>query len=1018
MSWGNPFDWIIQEAVGAAEYYFSTGNVQALDASVAAWEAVVEHPSFSFAPSSVRMRVLDSLGKMLLERYDASADAADLERAIQAHEAAADGTPADSADLPGYLNNLGIGVLERYKLTGDGRDVVRAIDIGERAVALEPSAPENVSSLGSAFWARYGRDGDPADLERVIESYETAVALTPADSPRLGLRLSHLGNGLSDRYKQTRNLEDLNRAIEAYQSSVKKTPQRSPRRPLALGNLGAGLLDRYEHTGDLRDLTRAIDSHEQALAEAPPGALLRPLYLTNLGIVLRLLHDHTGQRRHLDRALEVLEEAAKLAPPGSPKRLDLLDNLGNGLATRYEETEDPRDLDRAIEISEEVLATAPPNSPGEPNYLTNMGSRLARRYGLTKNREDIDRAIELTEAAVAKTPAGLPDLSGRLNNLAICLHDRWEQTRDRGDLERAVDTYRSSCIRGLEAGASNALMAARGWAGWATSRASWQEVIDACQFGLEATSRIVHIQIWRLTKEPWLRKAQLLSEYGAYAAAMLDDREAAVTILERGQAQLLSSALERDRADLAALQEEGRSDLHNRYIKAAGRLSELEATEFDAGQAATSSQRAGADAIRAAQAELDATISSIREVPGYENFLSPLAFEDVVAITATAPLAYLATTEAGGLALIVTGHNVIRAWLPGLTEKTLDSRLRSYFDAYERWRDHHDTHAATWSAALDELTRWLWDAAMEPLLNALPSSPPTAQLTLAPAGLLGLLPLHAAWTEDSTTPTGRRYALDEVLLTYAPNARAVQEAHRLAARTPASTLLAVEEPRPVTGPPLYSAAHETASALALFAPSVKHLAHEHATRKAVIPALAEAAVLHLACHGYADLNAPLDSGLAMAGDELITLQDLFALRLQARLAVLSACETALPGTTLPNEAVSLPTGLLQAGVAGVIASFWTTADLRTLLLMVGFYERWRRQELAPPEALRQAQRWLRDSTNGDMRALFKTLLAANQAGWPPKLVVQACYEAVVLKDPAARSFAAPVNWADFAYVGV
>ena len=78
----------------------------------------------------------------------------------------------------------------------------------------------------------------------------------------------------------------------------------------------------------------------------------------------------------------------------------------------------------------------------------------------------------------------------------------------------------------------------------------------------------------------------------------------------------------------------------------------------------------------------------------------------------------------------------------------------------------------------------------------------------------------------------------------------------------------------------------------------------------------------------------------LAGNRWITLRVL-AMKLHVRLAVLSACETALPGTGLPDEVVALPTGLLQAGVAGVIASQWAVPDLGTAILMAEFYRRWR-----------------------------------------------------------------------------
>ena len=91
----------------------------------------------------------------------------------------------------------------------------------------------------------------------------------------------------------------------------------------------------------------------------------------------------------------------------------------------------------------------------------------------------------------------------------------------------------------------------------------------------------------------------------------------------------------------------------------------------------------------------------------------------------------------------------------------------------------------------------------------------------------------------------------------------------------------------------------------------------------------------------------------------------------ARLAALSACETGIPGTKLPDEVVGLPTGWLQAGVAGVVASLWSVNDLSTAMLMERFYRLWREDGLAPALALRQAQLWLRDSTNREKAEYFR-----------------------------------------------
>jgi CHAT domain-containing protein len=282
---------------------------------------------------------------------------------------------------------------------------------------------------------------------------------------------------------------------------------------------------------------------------------------------------------------------------------------------------------------------------------------------------------------------------------------------------------------------------------------------------------------------------------------------------------------------------------------------------------------------------------------------------------------------------------------------------------------------------LDQTTSWLWEAAMGRVVEALAGA---RSAVLIPSGLLGFLPLHAA-----------------------------AAARQVAARTPADRLFAVDNP---DGSLLFSE-EEIAAALKHFAPDQRRLlGGEAATRKAVLKEIPRYSVLHFSTHGRADLEEPLRSGLWMA-DGALSLGDLMDLRLEgARLAVLSACETGLPGAKLPEEAVSLPSGLIQAGVAGVVGSLWAVSDVSTALLMARFYDLWRKEGLAPPEALRQAQIWLRDSTNAEKEAFFRHALPelgatrlAERAAWV------AFWDAVVRR-PQDRDFAHPFHWAAFSYM--
>jgi CHAT domain-containing protein len=479
---------------------------------------------------------------------------------------------------------------------------------------------------------------------------------------------------------------------------------------------------------------------------------------------------------------------------------------------------------------------------------------------------------------------------------------------------------------------------------------------------------------------------------------MIGDLKQAVMTLERGRSLLLAETLERERADLDRLEALGRLDLLERYRQVTDRLNALERAQLGGEVLPTQS---GERSLRIARAELDSVVAAIRTLPGYERFLTAPSFADVFAAAATDPLVYLAATDAGGLALVVKGGEDSVAWLP-LPELTAQA-LREEVMGYIRDSQRNDPSASM--TTLDRTARWLWDAVMGPLLQALS---PFSRVTLIPTGLLGFLPLHAAWTPDPSTPTGRRYALDELLISYAPNARALHLAERRSEQITADGVLVVKDPRPVSAPPLIYADNEVQAVIAAF-PRTLNLQGTQATRIGVLAALDEYPVLHFACLGAANLAEPLESGLLMANDEVLMLRDFLDQRLpKTRLAVLSASQTALPGLELPDELIGLPAGLLQAGVAGVISALWSVPDLGTMLLMARFYELWRRQGLDPAEALRQAQRWMRDTPNADKRDHFPDVSALADASVPSR--ARTFWE-------EARSHAHPYHWAAFTYFG-
>jgi CHAT domain-containing protein len=242
----------------------------------------------------------------------------------------------------------------------------------------------------------------------------------------------------------------------------------------------------------------------------------------------------------------------------------------------------------------------------------------------------------------------------------------------------------------------------------------------------------------------------------------------------------------------------------------------------------------------------------------------------------------------------------------------------------------------------------------------------------------------------------------------------LQIARDLVGRPFGRRLLSVVEPSPVAADPLPAARVEAAGFAAYAGLDQTSLEGADARPVAFRREATRSDVLHLACHGQADLDEPLNSKLLLVGRS-VALRELMEMRLSVRLAVLSACETALPGTELPDEVIGLPTGLLQAGVAGVIASLWAVPDNATAMLMTEFARRWAGGATAPALALRQAQQWLRDSTNAEKRAHWRI----PRAGQPelPAGVVEAFHEAVVFGEDDDRDHAHLPAWAAFAHLG-
>jgi len=128
-------------------------------------------------------------------------------------------------------------------------------------------------------------------------------------------------------------------------------------------------------------------------------------------------------------------------------------------------------------------------------------------------------------------------------------------------------------------------------------------------------------------------------------------------------------------------------------------------------------------------------------------------------------------------------------------------------------------------------------------------------------------------------------------------------------------------------------------------------------------------VIHIASHALVNDKEPMLSKIAFSFDANDTLNDgflhtfeLYAKKLKAKLAVLSACNTGYGKIQKGEGVLSLGYAFLHAGVPSVVMSHWQVDDKSSYLLMERFYK-YLADGLNKSQALRKAKLELIENNN-------------------------------------------------------
>jgi CHAT domain-containing protein len=207
-----------------------------------------------------------------------------------------------------------------------------------------------------------------------------------------------------------------------------------------------------------------------------------------------------------------------------------------------------------------------------------------------------------------------------------------------------------------------------------------------------------------------------------------------------------------------------------------------------------------------------------------------------------------------------------------------------------------------------------------------------------PDDRLHQLPFESLVVEAPDPGAPPRYWLDAgPVLRYAASAAALVGLDRGPSRAPVPVFSVSAVAYDSSLEPLPGTARETVAIRSAFAADAVDVAQDAEAREPrVRAALPRARYLHLATHGFVDqAGGELLASLALTpppapsghGDDgRLQLYELYETRLDAELAVLSACQSRV-GRVVAGEGVfALSRGFLAAGARRVVASLWMADD--------------------------------------------------------------------------------------------
>lgn len=666
------------------------------------------------------------------------------------------------------------------------------------------------------------------------------------------------------------------RAIDCFQRAADLYERAQDKKDAAIALENAGIT--YRKLGDVK---QAVDAFQRAitLTGDTKSRLFADLN-TDLGSIAAQLGQFDAAVKCLGLAIPIYETAGDRSGLSGA-----LDTLGETYARM-------RKFDEALRL--EVRALDLIRQGGDARDI----ARVLNNIGATaKGKGDPKLAIQYLEESLKlkRRFAGREQLAGSLTNLALLYFDVGQNDKSAAAFAEAIDIHEE------------------------VSR----EIREASRVG---------------EYQDWFRS----SLYRRYAHVLIGQKkpDEALAVLERGRAQGLARQTAQNRADfgkvLSAADSARLKEVMSEFHVASDLLARVEGLEWFADGPVSPAQQQILD-IHHRYREAERRLSELRQElaarsPAYRQLsgANPPTISELKALAAKNPdtlyLQWAIGAENTSLLFALSAKNGVEAFVIELSESDLEKRVNE-------WRD-----------SIQKVAREIEEGRARAIYQSLFSAIDKAGL-LAPGKfsrlvLVGDGPLLDAPFAALIGPDDKRL-VERMPISVSSSFGVLtwSENHE----KPASPVLIVADPLDEEGDGLPQARIEGLGLVSVFPGSSLVLGWQ-GSRNRLLPNLGKFGVLHFATHGQLDVENGLRSGLVLAPERrdedpsLLSAQDIVSLRLNAQLAVLSACETGQGQKSGGEGLLGLTWAFRAAGCPATAASLWKVEDEATRVLMEAFYK--------------------------------------------------------------------------------